>query len=167
MYQQELFSVSNPSDLSTAQLYQAVTGCCMSENANLRQMSQHDPKAQFVAELAKRYFTEQLPRGDVMNEPDSVRFYLAAKLRDCPGEVFACLFLDNHHRVIQFEELFYGTINSASVHPREVVRKALQHNAAAVILAHNHPSGIAEPSQSDEHIILWSESRWFPLLSVG
>ncbi len=107
---------------------------------------------QAILEMSKRYLRERMQRGQIMEDPDSVRFYLAAKLRDRPGEVFACLFLDNHHRMIQFEELFYGTINSASVHPREVVRKALQHNAAAVILAHNHPSGIAEPSQSDEHI---------------
>ena len=81
-----------------------------------------------------------------------MRFYLVSKLRDYRFEVFACLFLDNRHRVIQFEELFRGTIDSASVHPREVVRRCLFHNAAAVIFAHNHPSGIAEPSQSDERI---------------
>ncbi len=67
-------------------------------------------------------------------------------------EVFAIVFLDNRHRVIAYEELFYGTIDGASVHPREIVRKALEHNAAAVILAHNHPSGIAEPSTADERL---------------
>jgi DNA repair protein RadC len=67
-------------------------------------------------------------------------------------EVFACLFLDNKHRVICFEELFWGTINASAVYPREVIARALQHNAAAVILAHNHPSGVAEPSQADHQI---------------
>ena len=75
-----------------------------------------------------------------------------ARLRDNPAEVFACLFLDNRHRVIAYEELFRGTIDGASVHPREVVKRALHFNTAAVILAHNHPSGIAEPSQADERI---------------
>ena len=93
-----------------------------------------------------------MQRGDALTDPDAVRFYLVSKLRDYRFEVFACLFLDNRHRVIQFEELFRGTIDSASVHPREVVRRCLFHNAAAVIFAHNHPSGIAEPSQSDERI---------------
>jgi DNA repair protein RadC len=73
-------------------------------------------------------------------------------LRDYPYEVFACLFLDTRHRVISYEELFQGTIDGASVHPREVLRRALQHNAAAVILAHNHPSGVAEPSDADRRI---------------
>jgi DNA repair protein RadC len=74
------------------------------------------------------------------------------QLRDRPYEVFACLFLDTRHRVIAFEELFRGTIDGASVHPRELVRRALEHNAAAVILAHNHPSGVAEPSAADRQI---------------
>jgi DNA repair protein RadC len=77
---------------------------------------------------------------------------LQARLQDRPYEVFCCLFLDNRNRVIRLEELFRGTIDGASVHPREVVRQALACNAAAVILAHNHPSGIAEPSQADEFI---------------
>jgi DNA repair protein RadC len=75
-----------------------------------------------------------------------------AQLRDRPYEVFCCLYLDNRHRLIRFEELFRGTIDGATVHPREVLRQALAHNAAAIILAHNHPSGVAEPSQADEMI---------------
>ena len=75
-----------------------------------------------------------------------------AQLRDRPREVFALLLLDNQHRVIQFVELFYGTLDSASVWPREIVQIALKHNAAAVILAHNHPSGVAEPSRADRQI---------------
>ena len=77
---------------------------------------------------------------------------MSSQLRDSPHEIFAVLFLDQRHRVIKFEEMFQGTIDGANVYPREVVKKALHHNAAAVILAHNHPSGVAEPSQSDERI---------------
>lgn len=105
-----------------------------------------------VVEMARRHLQETLRRGDALTSPDDTRRFLAARLRDHAYEVFACLFLDTRHRIIAFEELFRGTIDGASVHPREVVRRALAHNAAAVILAHNHPSGIAEPSQSDQHI---------------
>ena len=104
---------------------------------------------QAVLELARRHLQEQLHRGDALENPDTTREFLASRLRHLPYEVFACLFLDNRHRVIEFEELFRGTIDGASVHPREVVRRALHHNAAAVILAHNHPSGVAEPSRAD------------------
>jgi DNA repair protein RadC len=107
---------------------------------------------QAVLEMSRRHLSETLARGDALSNPDDTRRYLAARLRDYPFEVFACLFLDNRHRVIACEELFRGTIDGASVHPREVVRRALGHNAAAVILAHNHPSGIAEPSRADEAI---------------
>lgn len=105
-----------------------------------------------VLEISRRYLRERLQRGDALDDPDAVRFYLASKLRDRKAEVFAAVFLDNRHRVISYEELFFGTIDGASVHPREVVRTSLRHNAAAVIFAHNHPSGVAEPSQSDERI---------------
>ena len=107
---------------------------------------------QAVLEMSRRYLAEKLRRGDPLNDPDAVRFYLTSKLRDYRFEVFSCLFLDTRHRVIEYEELFKGTIDGASVHPREVVRRALHHNAAAVIFAHNHPSGVAEPSQADERI---------------
>jgi DNA repair protein RadC len=103
-------------------------------------------------EMTRRHLQAQLQRGDVLENPDSTRRFLASRLRHLPHEVFACLYLDNRHRVIVFEELFRGTIDGASVHPREVVRSALQHNAAAVILAHNHPSGIPEPSRADVQI---------------
>ena len=92
---------------------------------------------------------EALTRGEALDSPAATRRYLAARLRDYPHEVFAALFLDNRHRVIAYEELFRGTIDGTSVHPREVVKRALAHNAAALILAHNHPSGIAEPSSAD------------------
>lgn len=104
---------------------------------------------QAVLEMARRHLAASLPRGEKLSSATDTRNYLSSQLRDKPQEVFACLFLDNQHRVIAFEELFHGTINSASVYPREVVKAALKHNAAAIILAHNHPSGVAEPSQSD------------------
>jgi len=107
---------------------------------------------QAILEIARRYLHETLSRGDVMATPHETRHYLIARLRGYEREVFACLFLDNGHRVIRYEELFHGTINSAAVHAREVVKQALHHNAAAVIFAHNHPSGIAEPSIADQHI---------------
>lgn len=105
-----------------------------------------------VMEIAKRHFNEILQRGSALNSPDITRAYLSAQLRGYSYEVFACLFLDNQHRVIQLDELFRGTIDSASVYPREVAKQALRHNAAAVIFAHNHPSGISEPSQADKLI---------------
>jgi DNA repair protein RadC len=107
---------------------------------------------QAVLEMARRHLHEQLQREDALDNPDVTRRYLLSRLRHLGHEVFACLFLDNRHRVIAFEELFQGTIDGASVHPREVVKRALQHNAAAVILAHNHPSGVAEPSHADLRI---------------
>lgn len=105
-----------------------------------------------VLEILNRYLSEKLQRGEILEDPETVRHYLSLKLRDRKSEVFAVIFLDSRHHIITYEEMFYGTINSASVHPREIVRAALKHNAAAVILSHNHPSGIAEPSQSDERI---------------
>ncbi|NOQ13560.1 MAG: DNA repair protein RadC [Methyloprofundus sp.] len=107
---------------------------------------------QAVLEMARRHTFEELDRGDVLTSPEATRAYLSHQLRSYPYEVFACLFLDNQHHILQFEELFRGTIDGASVYPREVVKKALEHNAAAVIFAHNHPSGISEPSQADKLI---------------
>lgn len=104
---------------------------------------------QAILEMARRHLQEQLSREDTLENPDTTRRFLTARLRHLPHEVFACLFLDNRHRVIAFEELFRGTIDGASVHPREVVRRVLHFNAAAVILAHNHPSGVPEPSRAD------------------
>lgn len=104
---------------------------------------------QAVLEMVRRYLQESLQRGDALNNPADTRNYLRARLGGYPHEVFACLFLDTRHRVISFEEVFRGTIDGASVHPREIVKLALTHNAAALILAHNHPSGVAEPSQAD------------------
>jgi len=105
---------------------------------------------QAALEMARRHLGEALSRGTGLTSPADTRDYLLARLRDRPHEVFCCLFLDNRHRVLAVEEMFRGTIDGASVHPREVVKRALEHNAAALIFAHNHPSGVAEPSRADE-----------------
>ncbi len=107
---------------------------------------------QAVLEMSSRHLKAQLLRGDALTSPQLTRSYLSQQLRHLPHESFGALYLDNQHRMIHFEILFTGTIDGASVHPREVVRRALKHNAAAIILAHNHPSGVAEPSRADRHI---------------
>jgi DNA repair protein RadC len=107
---------------------------------------------QAAAEIARRQLSETLRSGPSLSSPRATRDFLSAKLRDLEHEVFCCLFLDKRHRLIQFEEMFRGTIDGASVHPREIVKIALQRNSAAIIIAHNHPSGVAEPSQADELI---------------
>jgi DNA repair protein RadC len=105
-----------------------------------------------VLELSRRYLDEMLMRSNPLESPDVTEQYLKTVLRDYPNEVFACLFLDTRHRVIAFEELFHGTIDGATVYPRVVAEKALQHGAAALIVAHNHPSGVSEPSLADQAI---------------
>ena len=102
-----------------------------------------------VLEMARRCLGEQLHAGAALNSPASVREYLSLALGAREHEVFVAMFLDAQHRVIAVEELFRGTLTQTSVYPREVVKRALHHNAAAVIFAHNHPSGVAEPSDSD------------------
>lgn len=101
---------------------------------------------------ALRILSKRLLRGSALSNPQATRDYLKLRFAGLEYEVFTCLFLDNRNRVLACEELFRGTIDGASVHPREVVKRALRHNAAAVILAHNHPSGVAEPSSADELI---------------
>ena len=107
-------------------------------------------RLQAAVELARRHYAEAMRAGPPLDSPQATRDFLIRRLRDTPHELFCCLHLDNRHRLIAFDELFRGTIDGASVHPREVVKQALARNAAAVILAHNHPSGVAEPSQADE-----------------
>ena len=109
-------------------------------------------RAQLVAvlELARRAMAERLAERTVFEAPDSVKRYLQLHLSGRPHEVFAALFLDSQHRLIALEELFRGTLNQTSVYPREVVQRALHHHAAAMVLAHNHPSGSVEPSRADE-----------------
>jgi DNA repair protein RadC len=104
---------------------------------------------QAVTELAQRCLQEKMLREDVFANSGVTRRFVQSKLSRRGREVFLCLFLDNQNRLIAHEELFLGTIDGASVHPREVVKQALYHNAAALIFAHNHPSGVAEPSQAD------------------
>ena len=107
---------------------------------------------QAALELGQRCLKETLEVGDALLNPVDTHRYLLTRMRVYQHEVFACLFLDNQNRVIAFDELFFGTVNGATVYCREVVKRGLKHNAAAVILAHNHPSGVAEPSQADEMI---------------
>lgn len=107
--------------------------------------------ARFAAmrELSQRQMLEQIRDRDILSCSSATRNYLRARFRHHQSEVFCCLFLNNQHHVVKMEELFHGTIDGAAVYPREVVKRCLYHNAAAVIFAHNHPSGVAEPSQAD------------------
>jgi DNA repair protein RadC len=107
---------------------------------------------QAVLEMSRRHLAERLRRDSALESPQAVRDYLKARLRHEPHEIFGCLFLDSKHRVLAFEALFQGTVDGASVYPRQVVKRALAHNAAALILTHNHPSGVAEPSQADRSL---------------
>jgi DNA repair protein RadC len=108
-----------------------------------------DDKALTARELVKRWLCEEMKAGDALNSPGAVREYLKLHFNGREYESFVVIFLDAQHRVIDVEELFRGTLTQTSVYPREVVKAGLKHNAAAVIFAHNHPSGVAEPSQSD------------------
>lgn len=103
-------------------------------------------------ELASRHLKERMEERQVFSSPDTVASFLRLQLQGRKQEVFAALFLDSQNRLIAFETLFNGTIDSAAVYPREVVQRTLAHNAAALILAHNHPSGVAEPSDADVQI---------------
>ncbi len=103
-------------------------------------------------ELGQRHLSAGLERGLTLTDPGAAGQYFVLRLRGRPHEVFAALFLDTRHRAIAFEELFHGTLDASEVHPREVVRRALAHNAASVIVGHNHPSGHAEPSAADRAV---------------
>lgn len=107
---------------------------------------------QTVLEIGRRCTREELRHRDALDSPETVGRYLSLGLRHRPYEVFSALFLDSRNRLLACEELFRGTLTQTAVYPREVARRALEHNAAAVILAHNHPSGVAEPSQADRHL---------------
>lgn len=116
--------------------------------------SQHNQQAQDqLIEEAKAILYKRLVNNNVeLGAPDTVRNFLQLELAQEEREVFAIIFLDSRHKVISFDRMFYGTIDGASVYPREVAKAALQHNAAAVILAHNHPSGNAQPSEADKRL---------------
>ncbi len=105
-----------------------------------------------VMEMARRALAAQLKQVDTFDVPHKVKDYLSLHLGEREQEVFAVMFLDGQHRLLAFEEMFHGTLSQTSVYPREVVRRALKHNAGSVILAHNHPSGVAEPSRADEFL---------------
>lgn len=107
---------------------------------------------QAVLEMSRRHLAEFLASGEAFESPTAVKRYLTQQLRHKQQEVFVALWLDNQHRLLRYQELFNGTIDGASVYPREVVKWALAENAAAVVFAHNHPSGVAEPSQADRII---------------
>lgn len=132
----------------------SLTKLCAANLREFRELPGMGPakfaQLQAVMEIARRALAEELKSGDIMNSPQSVRNYLCLNLRGKPHEVFVGIFLDARHRTITTEELFNGTLTQASVYPREVVKRALYHNAAAMIFAHNHPSGVAEPSRADE-----------------
>ncbi len=121
---------------------------CQTKGLGLAKYSQ----IQAAIELGKRYLQENLQKKDVLSSPNDTKNFLLAQLRAYPYEVFACLFLDNRNQIISFDKMFNGTIDGASVYPREVVKQALARNAAAVIFAHNHPSGVVEPSLADKNI---------------
>ena len=118
-------------------------------SSNLGLGSAKFAQLQAVMEMSRRHMAESLKRDSALESPAQVRNYLKARLRHEPHEVFGCLFLDNKHRVLCFEVLFHGLINTAHVHPRQVVKRAMVHNAASLILCHNHPSGITDASQAD------------------
>jgi len=105
-------------------------------------------------ELGRRYLEGPAQARGALNAPGDAARLFRARLSDLPHEVFSCLFLDTRHRLIRYEELFRGTVDGATVYPREVLKRTLHHNAAAVILGHNHPSGVAEPSEADRDITL-------------
>lgn len=107
---------------------------------------------QAVMEMGRRVLHSELKSKPALTSPLETRQFLLAQMQGLSSEQFACIWLDSQHRVIEFQTLFHGTIDSAAVYPREVIKSALKHNAAAVILAHNHPSGVAEPSQADKAI---------------
>lgn len=112
----------------------------------------NDMEKQSLMALALALLAEQHQPGEALSSPEQTRRYLRIRLAERKNEVFGCLFLDNRHRIIEVSELFQGTIDGASIHPRVVVQKALELNAAAMLFFHNHPSGVAEPSNADEAI---------------
>lgn len=143
-------NVRPPQVMSDAELVEALTGeHDLDLSAGLSFLLETRRIADVAVEFANRVMMEKLAERDCLTSSALVRNYLRGRLRHCEREVFLCLFLDNQNRVIAAEELFYGTIDGATIHPRVVVSQALKHNAAAVIFAHNHPSGVAEPSQAD------------------
>jgi len=126
----------------------------MSNSNKLTYVTHQPMTADQVLEKAAELVAARYTRGDVFSTPEATKDFVTFKIGNYEREVFAVMLLDNQHRMIEFRELFFGTVNAASVYPREVVKLALETNAAAVIFAHNHPSGEPEPSQADKRITL-------------
>ncbi len=120
--------------------------------ADLKTSTLNDAEKASLLALAMKVLSVRHHRGRTLKSPDDTQAYLRLRLADKRAELFGCLYLDNRHRVLELCELFHGTIDGTSVYPRVVVQQALEVNASAVILFHNHPSGVAEPSQADEMI---------------
>ncbi|OOZ36378.1 RadC family protein [Solemya elarraichensis gill symbiont] len=120
--------------------------------SGLRPADLNDVEKQSVITLAMKVLSIKHRAGRILSKPDETRDFLRLRLADYRNEVFGCMFLDNHHRIIAVRELFHGTIDGASVHPRVVVQQAMEVNAAALVFYHYHPSGVAEPSNADEAI---------------
>lgn len=121
-------------------------------NYGTRDPAERDAETIIIEQALAILDMRMFQHGEALTSPRDSAAYLKLKLGGYQWEVFGVLFLDNRHRVLAFEEMFRGTLDGASVHPREVVRASLKHNAAAVVLAHNHPSGTAEPSAADRNI---------------
>ena len=133
----------------------ALLGCEPSELARAKGIGlARATRLAAALELGRRYLGAPLEPRSALAAPEDAARFLKARLLDLPHEVFCCLFLDTRHRLIRYEELFRGTVDGATVYPREVVKRALAHNASAVILGHNHPSGVSEPSEADRNITL-------------
>jgi DNA repair protein RadC len=133
----------------------ALLGCTPSELARAKGVGPaRATRLAAALELGRRYLGAPLEPRSALAAPEDAARFLKARLLDLPHEVFCCLFLDTRHRLIRYEELFRGTIDGATVYPREVVKRALAHNASAVILGHNHPSGVSEPSEADRNLTL-------------
>jgi DNA repair protein RadC len=150
--------------------FHGLTGLFSAEQSAFCQVRGMGPakyaQLQAVLEMARRALAEKMKNGDAMSSPESVRDYLRLTLQGKKHEIFVGIFLDAQNRTIAAEELFKGTLTQTSVYPREVVKRALHHNAAAIIFAHNHPSGLAEPSRADE-ILTQSLKQALALVDVN
>ena len=150
--------------------FHGLTGLFSAEQSAFCQVRGMGPakyaQLQAVVEMARRALAEKMKNGDAMSSPQSVRDYLRLTLQGKKHEIFVGIFLDAQNRTIAAEELFKGTLTQTSVYPREVVKRALHHNAAAIIFAHNHPSGVAEPSRADE-ILTQSLKQALALVDVN
>lgn len=138
----------SPKAMTDAELVAEVAGIDL-EGRTLAEAFAESSTLQSVEELMHRRLGERLERDDALTNPQAALEYVQTRLARREHEVFAVVFVDNRHRVIAFEEMFRGTVDGSTVHSREVVKAALSHNAAAVVLVHNHPSGVAEPSKAD------------------